>query len=66
VNLIINSEARELPGVDTIPEVLEALGLPSTALLIEHNGTALHRSEWTGRALKEGDSLWFLRIAAGG
>lgn len=66
MNLIINGDGREIPGVSTIPELVEALGLPSAALLIEHNGIALHRGEWTARALEEGDSVWLLRIAAGG
>ena len=66
MNLIINGETREISGAGTIPELLEALGLPAPSLLIEHNGLALHRSEWVGRELADGDCLEFLRITAGG
>ncbi len=35
-------------------------------LLIEHNGTALHRSEWSGTPVAERDRIEILRVAAGG
>jgi len=66
MKLIINGEPRELPGVRTVPEVVEALGLAPQMLLIEHNEQALHRSEWEGRCLSDGDRLEILRVAAGG
>ncbi|MEI6351175.1 MAG: sulfur carrier protein ThiS [Verrucomicrobiota bacterium] len=66
MNLIINGESREIPETGTIPELLQVLGLPAPSLLIEHNGLALHRSEWTDRKLSDGDRLEFLRITAGG
>ena len=66
MNLCLNGEARDVPGVGTIPELVEALGRPGAALLIEHNGLALLRDEWTARPLAEGDRVEFLRITAGG
>lgn len=66
MNLIINGEPREIPGVSTLPELVEALGLPAPSLLIEHNGIALHRTEWESRPLTDGDEFEFLRVAAGG
>lgn len=42
------------------------LSLVPETLLIEHNGIALHRSEWNETPLHEGDRLEFLRVAAGG
>ncbi len=66
MKLRLNGEETELPGVRTLPEIVAALGLAPETLLIEHNGTALHRAEWEGRQVKEGDSLEILRIAAGG
>jgi thiamine biosynthesis protein ThiS len=33
---------------------------------VEHNGKALHRSEWSSVTLHEGDRLEFMRVAAGG
>ena len=66
MTLFINGECRDFPGLCTLPEVIEALGLAPQTLLIEHNERALHRSEWEGCTLAEGDRLEILRIAAGG
>jgi len=66
MNLSLNGEPREIPGVRTLPELVEALGLPAAALLIEHNGLALLRDEWGTRPLADGDRIEFLRITAGG
>jgi sulfur carrier protein len=40
--------------------------LPSQSILVEHNGFALHRHEWPGRPLAEGDRIEFIRVVAGG
>ena len=66
MNLTINGEATDVLDVQTLPQLLERLELPAPALLIEHNGVALHRKEWQTRLLAEGDRLEFLRITAGG
>ena len=66
MKLLINGEFREIEPVETLPELIDSLGLSGAALLVEHNGVALHRSEWSECSLKAGDQLEFLRIAAGG
>jgi len=66
MKLWINGEQREFSNLRTLPDLIEALGLPAASLLVEHNGTALHRSEWCERTIKEGDQFEFLRVAAGG
>lgn len=66
MKLSLNGELREVPGIQTLPDLIQALQLPATALLIEHNGLALLRAEWEGRPLAEGDRIEFLRITAGG
>jgi len=40
--------------------------LPPQSILVEHNGLALHRHEWPGRSLAEGDRIEFIRVVAGG
>jgi thiamine biosynthesis protein ThiS len=35
-------------------------------VLVEHNGLALHRSEWPAALLAEGDRIEILQVAAGG
>lgn len=66
VTLLINGERREVTGVSTLPELIDALKLPAASLLVEHNGIALHRGEWDGRQVCNGDRFEFLRISAGG
>jgi sulfur carrier protein len=61
----INGEARSL-AASTVPEMIAEIGLPPEMLLIEHNGIALHRSEWPTTMLAEGDQVEILRVAAGG
>lgn len=51
---------------DTVAGVVEELQLPGLLLLIEHNGSALRKSEWSETALREGDRLEVLRVSAGG
>ena len=63
--LIINSESKELTAT-SIEGVLSELSLPASLMLVEHNGKALHRSEWFSIGLAEGDRLEFMQVAAGG
>ncbi len=62
----INGESREIARAGNVAELIEELALPAPAILVEHNGLALRRNEWTGRALEEGDRIELIRIVAGG
>lgn len=64
--LVVNGERRSFPQVATVLELVAALKMVPETLLIEHNGVALNRSEWNGRALADGDRIEFVRLAAGG
>ena len=61
----LNGEAAETRGAQTVAELAERYGLHPNSILIEHNGTALHRREWT-RELRDGDRVEFIRVVAGG
>jgi thiamine biosynthesis protein ThiS len=63
--LIINGEVRETAS-ETLPSLFSELGLPAPLLLVEHNGTALTRSEWDDIVLAENDRLEVMSVAAGG
>ncbi len=65
MTLQINGEAREITARD-VAELVVALGLVPAATLVEHNGLALRRDEWTQHFLREGDRLEIVRIVAGG
>jgi sulfur carrier protein len=63
--LIINGESKEVFST-SLEDLLAGLSLPLSLMLVEHNGRALHRSEWTSVTLAEGDRLELLKVAAGG
>ncbi len=62
----LNGEKRTLEAAKTIADLVAALRLPAPALLVEHNGTALRRSEWDASSLRDGDCVEIIRIVAGG
>jgi thiamine biosynthesis protein ThiS len=62
----INGDSCELIEGGTIEESFIRLGIPLEAVLVEHNGLALHRSEWRERLVREGDVIEVIRIVAGG
>jgi sulfur carrier protein len=66
MKLHINGEPREIPDVKNLPDLVAALGLEPATVLVEHNGLALHRSEWTSAILAENDRIEILQVAAGG
>ena len=65
MEIFVNGEKRETAAT-TLPDFVIELGLPPETLLIEHNGTALHRSEWQDSVLNPDDRLEILRVSAGG
>jgi len=66
MKLSINGDWREDLRAENVEELIAELGLPAPAMLVEHNGEALRRSEWVDRSLSENDRLEIIRIVAGG
>ncbi|MDD5199789.1 MAG: sulfur carrier protein ThiS [Terrimicrobiaceae bacterium] len=66
MTIFLNGGPCELHASRTVAELVAELKLPAPTLLIEHNGTALHRSDWPAAALVEGDRIELLRVVAGG
>jgi thiamine biosynthesis protein ThiS len=62
----LNGETSDTRGAGTVADLVQRYHLPADAILIEHNGLALHRHEWPMRVLAEGDKLEFIRVVAGG
>ncbi len=62
----LNGENADTRDARTIAELIERLELLPQSILIEHNGVALHRHEWTQRKLADGDRIEFIRVVAGG
>ena len=65
MKLVLNGKEREVRATQ-VEELVAELGLPLAAALVEHNGTALLRSEWAKTNLQDGDRLEIIRMVAGG
>jgi sulfur carrier protein len=66
MKISLNGETVDTREVKTIAELIESYQLPPQSILVEHNGLALHRHEWSERSLAEGDRIEFIRVVAGG
>ena len=65
MKLFLNGKEREVRATQ-VEELVAELDLPLAAALVEHNGTALLRSEWPKTNLQNGDRLEIIRMVAGG
>jgi thiamine biosynthesis protein ThiS len=66
VTISLNGEKVDARDAETIAELVKRYELPSQSILVEHNGLAVHRHEWSQRSLAEGDRVEFIRVVAGG
>jgi thiamine biosynthesis protein ThiS len=65
MTVVVNGETREVAARD-VAHLVGELGLQPEVSLVEHNGLALRRDEWTAHQLQENDRLEIIRIVAGG
>ena len=65
MKLVLNGKDRDVQATQVEALVAE-LGLPLAAALVEHNGTALLRSEWAKTNLQDGYRVEIIRMVAGG
>ena len=63
--LTINGKSSEVTST-SLEDLFHELSLPLPLMLVEYNGQALHRSEWSSVTLVEGDCLELMKVAAGG
>jgi thiamine biosynthesis protein ThiS len=66
MTVVLNGEGHSVTGARNIAELVSELQLLPATLLVEHNGNALHRHEWSSRLLNEGDRIEVIRVVAGG
>ena len=66
MTISLNGETLDAREAKTIAELVDRYQLPPQSILVEHNGLAVHRHEWTERSLAEGDRIEFIRVVAGG
>jgi thiamine biosynthesis protein ThiS len=66
MKISLNGETVDAREAKTIADLIERYELPPQSILVEHNGLAVHRHEWSERQLAEGDRIEFIRVVAGG
>jgi len=66
MKISLNGESVDTREAKTIRELIDRYQLPPQSILVEHNGLAVHRHEWSERRLTEGDRIEFIRVVAGG
>lgn len=66
MRILLNGQAADARGAATLAELIARFELPPEAILVEHNGVALHRREWPQKSLKEEDRIEIIRVVAGG
>jgi thiamine biosynthesis protein ThiS len=66
MTISLNGDQADARGAQTVADLVRIFDLPPQAVLIEHNGFALHRQEWREKKLSEGDRIEFIRVVAGG
>ncbi len=66
MRLTVNGNPQEVADGASLPAVIEQLGLRVGSVVVEHNGTALLRSEVLATTLADGDVLELVRAVAGG
>jgi sulfur carrier protein len=66
MQISLNGETVDAREAKTIAELIHRYELPQQSILVEHNGLAVHRHEWTERSLSEGDRIELIRVVAGG
>jgi sulfur carrier protein len=65
MRIVLNGQ-NESVNSENVDDLVNNLALVREAILVEHNGVALLRSEWPQTALSDGDEIEILNVAAGG
>lgn len=66
MQVVVNGQPAQVADGTSLPALLESLGLQVGSVVVEHNGTALLRSEVQSVTLADGDRLELVRAVAGG
>ena len=66
VTIFANGKARQVDPGKSVEEMIRDLKLTPATVLVERNGKALLRQEWSGEKVEHGDRLEFVKVVAGG
>ena len=62
----INGDPRDFADVKTLTDLVALLGLEPRMILLEHNGQATRRADWSKTPVADNDRIEILQVAAGG
>ncbi len=62
----INGDPRDFADLKTLADLVAALGLEPRMILLEHNGQATRRADWSKIPVAGNDRVEILQVAAGG
>ena len=66
MKISLNGDHVDAREAKTIADLVNRYQLPPQSILVEHNGLAVHRHEWSEQSLAEGDRIEFIHVVAGG
>ncbi|HUW59361.1 MAG TPA: sulfur carrier protein ThiS [Candidatus Bathyarchaeia archaeon] len=66
MEITLNGERREMRAGDSVLDLIEGLGLPRDAVVIEHNGKIVDHGDYGATLLAGGDVIELVRIVGGG
>jgi len=66
MKILVNGEARELPGGTTLQGLLQSLGLRREALVAEVNRKIVEKAQDAALGLQEGDQVELIQFVGGG
>lgn len=66
LTLMVNGEAKRVPGPVTAEELLRRLGLDPRAVVVELNREIVRRPALTATALQDGDEVELVHFVGGG
>jgi sulfur carrier protein len=66
MKLTLNGEFREISESKTVSDLLRSLGLAEKLVLVEQNGQAVPRENFSATSVKDGDKIEIVRMVAGG
>lgn len=66
ISIVVNGEAKEVPGGASVAQLLQMLGLYAGRVAIERNLQILPRSEWGATQVAAGDRYEIVQFVGGG
>jgi thiamine biosynthesis protein ThiS len=66
ITIFLNGKARQVEAGTSIPDLMQEAGVEENLLLVELNGTALHKRQWRETQVSHGDRIEMMRMVAGG